>query len=496
MRSARWLASLQHTGAQPQPAFEPKPEPVKTCGAPSGENLHNSYSDYSNSQASTTGLSMSAPTHKAMSGGSIYGTIPVEPEPEDGIIPVEPEPEEPLTDNQVIAAFELYDANHGKLREDPQFKDCVPGTFVDHFRMCELDNGVLDRYQALKPKTISVVLRGELAPIEVPWHEGMPTKEVKEFLERPSPEGLGISKYQQRLMHGETELKALNRESGGFHQLPDSVVPGDTTLQLISTYNDVAGRSKIEGVAKDAFGNALGAENDLGVDGAFEGLNVMVIQLYPFDMKNPLAAMKQKGFEVSLHTTVMPAEQLRAELRTTNQLWLISTNSNKLGADHVAAIKEFFDAGRGVYIFGDNDPYYADANAVSLACVGGAEQRGNVHGCHTVKLQSAGAAPIGSGPMGDRPWTGPPGFAEHLMFTGMEALYEGETVSTIQKCDELKPLMYGSAGNLMCAVYDKGGKRMVIDTGFTRLFCKWDDAGTARYIINSCVWLVNMENDW
>ena len=82
------------------------------------------------------------------------------------------------------------------------------------------------------------------------------------------------------------------------------------------------------------------------------------------------------------------------------------------------------------------------------------------------------------------------------MFTGLEALFEGVTIATIQKSSSITPLMFGSAGNLVCGVFDRDGKRLVVDTGFTRLYCNWDDAGTARYILNSCVWLVNMEADW
>ena len=100
------------------------------------------------------------------------------------------------------------------------------------------------------------------------------------------------------------------------------------------------------------------------------------------------------------------------------------------------------------------------------------------------------------GPMGPSPSLGLPGLVEHMLFTGVATLYEGETIATIQENIILFPVMYGSAGNLVCAVYDTAEKRAVIDTGFTRLFCNWDDAGTARYVINACVWLVNLENDW
>ena len=77
---------------EPELESEPEFEPVKDRGAPSGENLHNPYSDYSNSQASTAGLSIFPPTHKTNSG-SIYGsTEEAEPTLEEG----EPSLEEAL----------------------------------------------------------------------------------------------------------------------------------------------------------------------------------------------------------------------------------------------------------------------------------------------------------------------------------------------------------------------------------------------------------------
>ena len=63
--------------------------------------------------------------------------------------------------------------------------------------------------------------------------------------------------------------------NGGWHQLPSAIVPGET-LQLITTYNDCAGQSVIAGVETDDFGNARGAHCELGVDGAFEGMQVGV----------------------------------------------------------------------------------------------------------------------------------------------------------------------------------------------------------------------------
>jgi hypothetical protein len=81
----------------------------------------------------------------------------------------------------------------------------------------------------------------------------------------------------------------------------------------------------------------------------------------------------------------------------------------------------------------------------------------------------------------------------HLLSTGLEVLYEGITIATVQPNDALQPLLYGSAGNLVSGFYDREGKRAIFDGGFTRLYIKWDTAGTARYVKNSAAWLANAE---
>jgi hypothetical protein len=53
--------------------------------------------------------------------------------------------------------------------------------------------------------------------------------------------------------------------------------------------------------------------------------------------------------------------------------------------------------------------------------------------------------------------------------------------------------MTGSDSDLITAVYDRDGKRAIIDGGFTRLYNKWDEAGTARFVKNAASWLVNWE---
>lgn len=43
-------------------------------------------------------------------------------------------------------------------------------------------------------------------------------------------------------------------------------------------------------------------------------------------------------------------------------------------------------------------------------------------------------------------------------------------------------------------MYETDGKQAVLDGGFTRLYNKWDTAGTARYVKNAASWLANYEH--
>jgi hypothetical protein len=232
----------------------------------------------------------------------------------------------------------------------------------------------------------------------------------------------------------------------------------------------------------DAFGNAQGNDHDLAVDGAFKGQTVAVIQLYTgegFDFSLPRAALAEKGFSVFRWSNGVPTPaDLEKSLQKCNQLWIISGSSQLLTEAHLKVIKKFFDAGHGVYIWGDNEPYYADANFVAQGLLG-TTMTGDVPGDRVVGVENT------SGGVGLLP--------NHLLTTGLEHIYEGITIATIAKTPSMSPLIYGSADNLVAAYYDHDGKRAILDGGFTRLYLKWDTAGTARYVKNAGAWLANAE---
>lgn len=243
-------------------------------------------------------------------------------------------------------------------------------------------------------------------------------------------------------------------------------------------------RSKPQQIARDTYGNAQGATYDLAVDGAFDGQTIVIIDYYSFqysqDFSGPKNAVKEKGFSMLRYNQAPSLTEFSHLLEKANQFWLISScdNTVHLSPEHQKLVKLFFEEGRGVYLWGDNDPCNADADALAKMLVD-ARVTGDLPGDQTVKI-SAGS--------------GKPGMVkDHLLSTGVETVYEGITVATVKPAGAMTPVIWGSAGNLVAAAYEKNGRRLIVDGGFTRLSYKWDTAGTGRYIKNAAAWLANWE---
>jgi hypothetical protein len=279
--------------------------------------------------------------------------------------------------------------------------------------------------------------------------------------------------------------KAENAIGTLFTPGPASTGYSNRARRARDLFTEHAGQTKIEGAKGDRHGNADGTAYDLGRDGAFAGHVVHVLHLYTgerFDFKKPTAAFERKGFWVERRTAPGDVADFRGWLADANQLWLISTSSPVLKPGHIEAILEFWRCGGALYIWGDNQPYYADAN-VLLAKIGrGLKLDGCLPGAKVVKE----ITPDGRG------------FHAHLVTTGLQRLYEGITVSSLDekavKLHGFEPLLYGSAGNLITAVRGPTPEAgaVMIDGGFTRLYHQWDDAGSARYVCNAACFLAAM----
>ena len=251
-------------------------------------------------------------------------------------------------------------------------------------------------------------------------------------------------------------------------------------LKNRTPYSQWAGVSAIPTTAVDRYGNPSGSDFDLAMDGSFEGYNLLIIDLCPADdpmhWGNVKKALERKGFGVDVIQS-LPLS-LKPLLAKACQVWLISGRNRTIGDRHVKELRDYFMQGHGLYLWGDNDPYYADTNPVVQA-IFGTEMTGNSPGQQILS--------ISAGP-------GAPGIiADHLITTGIVNFYEGVTIAHVQMKRPLEPLIYASDGLVVTAVYEGEGRRALIDGGFTRLDCNWDSAGTDRYVVNAAAWLANVE---
>ena len=269
-------------------------------------------------------------------------------------------------------------------------------------------------------------------------------------------------------------------------QNPHETIVSSSSNQ--TPYTKYVGQNHIIDAQNDRFGNAQGSQYDLSKDGAFKGYTIIVLCLYQcIDvpskniMANSTPALQKKGFRTitfGLDAT-KDINLLHKELNNDKcQLWIISDMTNRLTPDCCNLIYNHFNKGRGLYIWSDNEPYYADANVI-LRRLFNTEMSGCYVGDHVLSVQSI---------------QNTPGIVKgHPITTGIQNFYEGITISNVRLTQNLKPLVYSSDGKVVTAYYDMYGKRGLIDGGFTRLYCKWNSAGTDRFVVNCASWLANIE---
>ena len=264
----------------------------------------------------------------------------------------------------------------------------------------------------------------------------------------------------------------------------------DYTRDVAATaqYGEFAGQNIVSG-EKDRFGNAAGSRADLGRDGAFQGKKITGLWLC-FDRDSDSVAraniersVSPKGFSVEYFTykAIPDPARLEQSLKTASQFWLIADRTKHLTESHYQKIISFYESGRGLYLWSDNDPYFADTNHL-LHSLFNAKMSGDYLGDKVIGISAGGNSPgIANG---------------HLIATGIQSFYEGITISTVSDSPLLSPLVYDSERKVVTAFCDRDGRRCLIDGGFTRLYHKWDTAGTDRYVRNAAAWLANAERFW
>jgi len=238
---------------------------------------------------------------------------------------------------------------------------------------------------------------------------------------------------------------------------------------------------------------------DLGQDGAFNEYSVLFLGHYCGDTTLK-PALEKKGFKV---TYVSKDAKKFVELLVASNSGagpkfdvVGFTSNDTFPVDLVDAFKDaVLDAhkqGIGLFILADNQPYIFEANIV-LPDIAGCIVSGDDHGDQTLVF--------GSDPK-------EPGRFDksHLIFSGVNSLYEGVTI-----CYPCPVIMEGKTEaeenkleTIATSTYDRPiiskmeatpeHGRVILDTGWTKLYPNyWSSTGQARYVVNACVWLTNIE---
>ena len=199
--------------------------------------------------------------------------------------------------------------------------------------------------------------------------------------------------------------------------------------------------------------------------------------------------LKKKGFEVK---HVAQEDEFTKELRNGRYhvAWIISSNAFNGDKDaFVSEVQKFHEKGRGLMIWGDNQPFYVHANLI-LSKLFGFNLTGNTPG----DKELVPGNPLEPGRFGGHP----------KLCAGMVKLHEGITICYPDRLPSTWKV-FGTSSNNHPVLISKeasseqlkakeGTGRVIVDNGWTKLIDRfWTTAGTPRYVSNCSAWLVLRE---
>lgn len=281
--------------------------------------------------------------------------------------------------------------------------------------------------------------------------------------------------------------------TSSYDWVADSEEESDEEDSIFDFYNADAGKSNISDASGyDEYGNPKGAIYDLGKDGAFKDFSILIAQFYQdgqfndTTIKIPIDALKVKGFQVK---HVKSENECISEFQSNRHqiVWIISTSSIQNSA-FISALTNYHSAGGAVFLFADNIPFVCHASEF-LKAKFNITLDGNYQGSQTLTYAENGHDKAGH-------------YGQHQIFTGIQKLFEGITIchpvySTNESRTQFVNVATATDGQPTIGVYDpppsSAEGRLALDCGFTKLYCNWDSAGTARYIVNVSTWLLAIE---
>jgi len=208
-----------------------------------------------------------------------------------------------------------------------------------------------------------------------------------------------------------------------------------------------------------------------------------------FTEENPLwPALAEKGFDIVRKTGAFQS----GWLSEADQLWIFAGDRSRMSQQDYQMLDGFIAEGKGVYLVCDNEPYLAEVADLARRLYG-VEVRGNYFGTKIAYVRTRGLSTTEQAKYGA-------GYevADHPLFSGLNFIYEGITISHIEKSESLKPIFLASDGTTLAAASREPGQRVIIDCGYTRYFYGPTEAhrfitktaGTVRYAQNVAAYLM------
>lgn len=231
----------------------------------------------------------------------------------------------------------------------------------------------------------------------------------------------------------------------------------------------------------DAHGNPeskafdLGGMDDDRVRGEKILLYICSISDATWDEAALAGAVAERGFQMDFMYQMSADRLTERALSDYGQLWYISTSTPTLDTSQVDMIAGYVRRGNGLAIWADNVPFYADANLLAKA-ITGATFSGNRQAERIMTPAER---------------LSPGHFIDHPLTQGVNSLYEGHTICTIEIAPGVTLLGQSHDGQMSIGAFERDDQRVVLDTGFTKLYSQWfrETAGTARYLRNIAFWL-------
>eukprot|EP00656_Telonema_subtile_P055937 TRINITY_DN8825_c0_g1_i1.p1 TRINITY_DN8825_c0_g1~~TRINITY_DN8825_c0_g1_i1.p1 ORF type:complete len:1950 (-),score=403.34 TRINITY_DN8825_c0_g1_i1:127-5976(-) len=315
----------------------------------------------------------------------------------------------------------------------------------------------------------------------------------------------GIFKVTTGEAASNEDLMARKKEDREAHLMRflRRVTPNTDILNYYNVYSGTDGTDAPD-AELDHHKNPAGTQFDLGRDGAFKGMTLLVGLFTSTEdtdvpsnaVEKSIPILEQKGFEVIV---VSNEEQFIQSLGAASACWIISSyifrsrfgsklKTEALERRFVDACEKFHKTGRGIMLWADNGPFVYHANLVLK---------------RLMKTEIGGSTPgqkaLSSGSGSEKQTFD----KNHLVTSGITRLYEGTTISyPLVGLGDLQVMATSSDGHPVICYADNQprGKlantrgRVMVDCGFTRLWVEFNEAGTSRYIANSTIWLLGIDN--